>query len=214
MFLSWFVAFFNQIGSSHQLRKPIADQRYGLLKTLLKHLYRIGSEIMCTVFCEIRIKSVGGGAKSVFWRKFKMAENQSRGKWVWIYGEMHHDSRNPGKNIFWFYNVWFKSYRTKRKVVCYSATMRPRFVIIFQLKFVFIMHLPFKCWKRSPYSIWEKNTWSLLFLTWESMGNYTTNFNPQIYLDPLNIFFPIFNIWCRRVLGPIKTISHYYCNFF
>ena len=66
MFHSRFLAFFNQIGSSHQLWKPIVDKRHGLLKTLLKHLYRIGTGIMCTGFCEIQTKSVGGGAKSVF----------------------------------------------------------------------------------------------------------------------------------------------------
>ena len=33
-----------------------------------------------------------------------------------LYGEMRHHSRNPGENIFWFYELRFKSYRVKRKV--------------------------------------------------------------------------------------------------
>ena len=37
---------------------------------------------MCTHFCDIWRKYVGKGAKRVFWRNFKMAENLSWRKWA------------------------------------------------------------------------------------------------------------------------------------
>ena len=60
-----------------------------------------------------------------------MADNLSDDNGRGLYGEMRHDPRNPAKNTFWFYDLWFKSYSTKRKVGCYSATMWPTDVIIF-----------------------------------------------------------------------------------
>ena len=55
---------------SNRLLPPTSEADYGqtvgAIKKSPKLLYRIGTGIMCTDFCEIRIKSVGGGAKSVF----------------------------------------------------------------------------------------------------------------------------------------------------
>ena len=82
-FRSRFVPSFCQIGSSPQLRKTITDVRYVIFKIRLGRFVRVGPEILCTNFREIWTKSVGTGAKSVFWRKFKMAENLSRRKWAW-----------------------------------------------------------------------------------------------------------------------------------
>ena len=126
-----FGIFFLSNGSSHQILKPITDKRYGLLNTLLKQLYQVGSEIRCTNLCEIRTKSEGGVEESVFWRKFKMSENLSRCKWAWpIWGGASWPTESRG--IFYlFYDLRFKSYRGKRKVEWYSATMRRSDVIIF-----------------------------------------------------------------------------------
>ena len=131
MFCLLFLAFL----WSNRIFPPTSEADYGqtvhTIKKSLKPLYRIGSEILCTNFCEIQTKSVRRGAESVFWREFKMADNLSDANGRGLYGEMRHDPRNSVKNKFWFYDLWFKSYNAKRKVGCYSATMRPTDVIIF-----------------------------------------------------------------------------------
>ena len=77
---------------SNRLLPPTSEDYYGrpvwTIGMSLEYVYRTGPEIMCADFCEIWTKSVGTGAKSVFWRKFKMAENLSRRKWAWpIWGD-------------------------------------------------------------------------------------------------------------------------------
>ena len=57
---------------------------------------------MCAYFCEIRTKSVGTGARSVFWRKFKMAEICLDANGRGLYGIMCHEPRNPEKKKFSF----------------------------------------------------------------------------------------------------------------
>ena len=59
------------------------------------------------------------------WRKIYTGAN-GRG----LYGEMRHGPRNPGKKDFLIFDLRFKSYKPKRKVGCYSATMRPTDIII------------------------------------------------------------------------------------
>ena len=131
-----------------------------------------------------------------------------------LYGEMRHDPRNPVKNKFWFYDLWFKSYSAKRKVGCYSATMWPTDVIIFLLMFVLIIHLPVKCWKCSPYSVWEKNTCILLVLTWESMGNYDiTYFIIFQYVPPLG-FLRTFDMLLLTYLWNKNSWKRFFCNLF
>ena len=72
---------------SNRLLPPTSEDYYGravrTIEMSLEYVYRIGPENMCANFREIWTKSVGTGAKSVFWRKFKMAENLSRRKWAW-----------------------------------------------------------------------------------------------------------------------------------
>ena len=77
---------------SNRLLPPTSEDYYRrpvwTIGMWLEYVHRIGPEIMCADFCEIWTKSVGTGAKSVFWRKFKMAENLSRRKWAWpIWGD-------------------------------------------------------------------------------------------------------------------------------
>ena len=69
----------------------------------LEYLYHIGPEIMCANFREIWRKYVGKVAKSVFWRKFKMAENLSWRKWAWsIWGDAPQPKESREKNNFDF----------------------------------------------------------------------------------------------------------------
>ena len=69
----------------------------------LEYLYRIGPEIMCANFREIWRKHVEKIAKSVFWRKFKMAENLSWRKWAWpIWGDAPQPKESREKIILIF----------------------------------------------------------------------------------------------------------------
>ena len=69
----------------------------------LEYLYHIGPEIMCANFREIWRKYVGKVAKSVFWRKFKMAENLSWRKWAWpIWGDAARPKECREKRILIF----------------------------------------------------------------------------------------------------------------
>ena len=47
-----------------------------------------------------------------------------------IYGEMQHDPRTAGLLFYFVLDLWFMSYRPKRKEHCYSATIRPIDIIL------------------------------------------------------------------------------------
>ena len=73
------------------------------------------------------------------WRKIYPDGNGSG-----LYGELQHDPRNAGGKTFLFYDLRFKRYRLKRKVGCYSATMRPNGVILSLIILLITMNLPSK----------------------------------------------------------------------
>ena len=75
-----------------------------------------------------------------------------------LYGEMRHNSRNAGKKYFLFYDLWFMSYRPKRKVCCYSATIRLIDIILSSLICQVIMNLTSKSCKFCPYGLREINS--------------------------------------------------------
>ena len=89
---------------SNRLLPPTSEGYYGRAVWTIgmspDYVYQIGPEIMCANFCEIWTKSVGTGAKSMFWRKFKMAENPSRRKWAWpIWGDAPWPKESREKRI-------------------------------------------------------------------------------------------------------------------
>ena len=94
---------FREIGSSPPTSEPYYGRTVWTIGMSLEYVYRLGPETMCTDFWEIWTKSVGTGAKSVFWRKFKMAENLSRRKWAWpIWGDASWPKESRAKGILIF----------------------------------------------------------------------------------------------------------------
>ena len=129
------------------------------------------------------------------WRKI-YPDGNGRG----LFGEMHHDPRNPGKKEFWFSDLRFKSYKPKDKVGCYSATMRPIDIIKIQLILEIIMNLPSKFRNYSPYALRGKNTWMWILLNFSiflfiSMRNLMHGYIFRICSAPYGRKLNCFWLW-------------------
>merc|ERR1712082_368267 len=83
------------------------------------YFYRIGPEIMCTVFGEMFCKKLCFGENSK-WQNIYIGTN-GRG----LCRVMCHGPRHPGKNNIDFTTYGSYGYKPKRKEGCYSATMWP-----------------------------------------------------------------------------------------
>ena len=91
-----------------------------------------------------------------------------------IYGEMRHDPRTAGLLLFIFLDLWFMSYRPKRKEHCYSATI--------SLK-------PSACFFRHPNIRSERwRHWPLLFFLFSEINPLRTGLRP--YFVHVRTYYP------------------------
>ena len=122
---SWFLAFLVKWAPPAKFRRLLRTNgmeyrniaRYPLSYRYRDHVWRFSWDLekICRKSSEkCVLKKIQNGGK-----KYPYANGRGLSQ------NFLHIPRNSGKKEFWFSDIRFKSYRPKRKVGCYSATMRP-----------------------------------------------------------------------------------------